>query len=298
VLKGEVSKDLSIAISKLEEARKRFKAKEFDLQMAVDRATDREQKAQEKILEMESRMRETLANDAREVLKKFNLLRDELSSEVRKASSELLQQGATSLFSKISEGSDSVRQAIEGKGAFDPRARPLEDADFEAGRVVEVDGFGMGMIVERPKDFSKGAKAQVLVQIGDLQVTVARSRLLLPAKDRSHNFKVTQAARLNARERKVSEKVTQKSASSGGSFMCDVRGRTVDEGLRRVEASLNELFHNEDAVITVIHGHGSDRLKEAIREYIRKERVDLLFRPGSWPGEGGDGVTLIERAKR
>jgi dsDNA-specific endonuclease/ATPase MutS2 len=48
--------------------------------------------------------------------------------------------------------------------------------------------------------------------------------------------------------------------------------------------------------VTVIHGHGTQRLKEAIRDYLTSKRDDVVFRPGSWPGEGGDGVTLVEKA--
>jgi dsDNA-specific endonuclease/ATPase MutS2 len=60
---------------------------------------------------------------------------------------------------------------------------------------------------------------------------------------------------------------------------------------------LNELFRNENAVVTCIHGHGSDRLKDAIRDYLTQERPDVAFRSGSWPGEGGDGVTIVERRR-
>jgi DNA mismatch repair protein MutS2 len=73
-----------------------------------------------------------------------------------------------------------------------------------------------------------------------------------------------------------------------------VRGKTVDDALRRVEQSLNGLFSGEGSVVTIVHGHGTSRLKEAIRDYLSSTRSELSFRPGSWPGEGGDGVTLVE----
>jgi dsDNA-specific endonuclease/ATPase MutS2 len=60
---------------------------------------------------------------------------------------------------------------------------------------------------------------------------------------------------------------------------------------------LNELSRFEEGIVTIIHGHGSERLKDSIRSYLTEKRDDLSFRPGSWPGEGGDGVTLVERAK-
>jgi dsDNA-specific endonuclease/ATPase MutS2 len=107
-----------------------------------------------------------------------------------------------------------------------------------------------------------------------------------------------------ARERKVktsSVVVPAGPASVGGkpasgSVVCDVRGKPVEEAMRKVETALNELIRDENATITIIHGHGSEKLKDSIRGYIQKERDDLAFRPGTWPGEGGDGVTVVEKS--
>jgi dsDNA-specific endonuclease/ATPase MutS2 len=64
--------------------------------------------------------------------------------------------------------------------------------------------------------------------------------------------------------------------------------------MAKVETSLNELLNNDAMSVTIIHGHGSDKLKDSIRNYLTLERTDLRFRPGTWPGEGGDGVTVVE----
>ena len=43
----------------------------------------------------------------------------------------------------------------------------------------------------------------------------------------------------------------------------------------------------------IVHGHGSDRLKNSIRDMLRNNcPYNVSFRPGA-ANEGGDGVTVV-----
>jgi DNA mismatch repair protein MutS2 len=296
-LRGELSPDLRAAIERLEEARRRLITKEEDLARSEAKAREREGKAQEKVLEYERLQRQGLGEEARSVLKNLNSLRDELSQAVKRASSEVLSPAsASNLFVKIGEASDEARSMIEGEA--DLGTRPIADDELKADAIVEVEGFGLGRVVETPRDLSRGAKTSVQVQVGEIQMSVTRSKLKKPSPERMQKFKTAQAALRAARERRDRGGTSQGRASAvAGTLVCDVRGRTVPEAMRKVEIALNELSRDEDAIVTIIHGHGSDRLKDNIRDYIRRQRDDLEYRPGTWPGEGGDGVTVVERAK-
>ena len=299
LLRGEVSKDMKVAISRLEDARAKFLDKVRDLETREQEALTREQRAQSKVMEFESKMREGLSVEAREVLKGLQALREELALAVKKATQGDLSQGANPLFVKISDAGEQVRSVVEHGSKFNLSSKPLEDADLVAGAVVEVEGFGLGAVVEIPRDLQKGPRTSVLVQMGDLQTSVQRSKLRKASADRARSYQASRAVSFAGRDRVGGGKgsASAKAAASSGSKICDVRGKTVDDAMRRIESALNELAHNEDAVVTIIHGHGSDRLKDSIRGYIQKERDDLCYRSGTWPGEGGDGVTVVERAK-
>jgi len=45
-------------------------------------------------------------------------------------------------------------------------------------------------------------------------------------------------------------------------------------------------------LIRVIHGHGTGRLRQVLREYLKESPYVRTFRPGE-RAEGGDGVTII-----
>ena len=176
------------------------------------------------------------------------------------------------------------------------------DADIVPDAVLEIDGLGLGTILEVPKDLEKNARAVIVVQVGDLKTRVVKNRLRRPSPEKVRSFNAHKAANSAAKERHLEK--AERSASSSGSaaarlssknLVCDVRGKPMEEAMRRLDQALNDLFRNENSVVTFIHGHGSEKLKEGIRGYLAKERHDVVYRSGSWPGEGGDGVTIIER---
>ncbi|MBS1984541.1 MAG: Smr/MutS family protein [Bdellovibrionales bacterium] len=297
-LRGEVSHDMTQAITRLERARDSFEIKERELLDSKRRVEDDSRRLREKIAEYEAKQREGLAAEAREVLKNFGALRDELSKSVKSATQGEGGSNAPALFTKLSDAAESVRNVIEGARKGEGFLPPVADADIVPDAVLEIEGLGLGTILEVPKDLTS-PRAVVLVQVGELKTRVIRSRLRKPPADRVRAFTAHRSANALARDRHdkavTPVKLTPSGGSGGGNLICDVRGKPVEEAMRRIEQQLNELFRNENAVITCIHGHGSDRLKDSIRNYLTKERGDVVYRSGTWPGEGGDGVTIIER---
>jgi|GEM_PF-136422 len=299
VLRGEPSKDLSQALERLEAARNRFFSQEKELAERLERAEKREQQAQRVVEEYGLKQKILLSEESQKLIKELSKLRDELSLEVKSAQGDELKSGATKLFQKISDASAQMRVQVNEvqELAAANQSRDLENAELLAGTVVEIEGLGMGEIVEAPRSDVQ-AKTMILVQVGDLKTRVARDRLKRVAGKRGQSYRNNRAALDRARDTKPTVQLTTSSSTGAvtGSLLCDVRGKTVEDALRRVEHSLNGLFSGEGAVITIVHGHGTSRLKEAIRDYLASTRNEVSFRPGSWPGEGGDGVTLVELA--
>ncbi len=69
-------------------------------------------------------------------------------------------------------------------------------------------------------------------------------------------------------------------------------GLKVEDALSRLETYLNHASLSVLNEVKVIHGHGTGRLKKAIREYLKTHPLVEDFRTGL-PEEGGDGVTVI-----
>ncbi len=73
----------------------------------------------------------------------------------------------------------------------------------------------------------------------------------------------------------------------------DVRGQAVDEALDQVVAALDRATLAGTPFLRIIHGHGTGRLKSALRDYLKSSPYVAEFRPGD-RAEGGDGVTVAK----
>jgi len=73
----------------------------------------------------------------------------------------------------------------------------------------------------------------------------------------------------------------------------DLRGARVDEALEQLETYLDQAAVAGATRMTVIHGHGSGALRDAIRSRLSGHPLVKSWRPGD-RGEGGDGATIVE----
>ncbi|HXH22879.1 MAG TPA: endonuclease MutS2 [Dehalococcoidia bacterium] len=75
----------------------------------------------------------------------------------------------------------------------------------------------------------------------------------------------------------------------------EVRGQTLDEALPRVEQFLDLAFRAGAPRLRVVHGKGTGRMRQAVREMLARHPLvkDFGFAP---PNEGGEGVTVVEMA--
>ena len=73
----------------------------------------------------------------------------------------------------------------------------------------------------------------------------------------------------------------------------DVRGARVEEATELLDRYVNDAALAGAPRVTVIHGHGSGALRDALRAQLRQHPLVKSWRPGE-RGEGGDGATIVE----
>ena len=72
----------------------------------------------------------------------------------------------------------------------------------------------------------------------------------------------------------------------------DARGLRVEELLREVERFLDARYSEGEAECSILHGHGTGALKQALRDHLSSSPYVGSFRPGDRT-EGGDAVTVV-----
>ncbi|HPS29787.1 MAG TPA: Smr/MutS family protein [bacterium] len=75
---------------------------------------------------------------------------------------------------------------------------------------------------------------------------------------------------------------------------CDVRGLFTEDAAEKIEKSLDTAYGGGAVSLTIIHGHGSGKLKKFIRDLLPdlKTRYNFVFDAGA-NEEGGDSVTVV-----
>lgn len=302
VLRGEPPADLTLAVSRLDEARKKFIQEKDQLHSQLERAKMREEQAQKSIENYGLKQKVLLSEESEKLVKQLNQARLEIEKKVKSLTTENVKEESQKLLQKVADSvADARVQVEEVKDLPKGANRQVDFDDLEKGQVVEIQGLGLGEIVELPKlgqSGNIGPKTMILVQVGELKTRVSCDRLQLVQGGRARSFRRNLKSQAHINQAKSSHKSQETNAAQStglsSNLICDLRGKKVEESLRRVDQMLNSLLQNPHAKITIIHGHGTSRLKDAIRDYLTKSRPDVTFRPGSWPGEGGDGVTLVE----
>jgi DNA mismatch repair protein MutS2 len=70
-------------------------------------------------------------------------------------------------------------------------------------------------------------------------------------------------------------------------------GATVDDAIDRAEKFLDDALVQDARRLRVVHGHGTGRLREAMRAFFRKHPLVAHVAPAA-DNEGGDGATIVE----
>lgn len=73
----------------------------------------------------------------------------------------------------------------------------------------------------------------------------------------------------------------------------DLRGERVEAALEKLESELDTASRNKEERVKVIHGHGTEALKKAVRAYFSRSVYVKKWRAGD-PKTGGDGITWVE----
>jgi len=240
---------------------------------------------------------ERSAREAAEITERLRLAeREDRKSVKKKLTEELLN--ARAQVQSIMEGLKHERTLHKAKEAkqrlaeIDTKARdrlvkPAEMVPIErvkAGDRVEVVSLGaVGTVLESPQ-----GKKRVRVRVGEAEISVPVSGLIgLAAGVSEETVRGARGTRPAGLPRLTS------SVEPETSTVLDVRGKAADDALELTVAALDKAALAGVPFLRIIHGHGTGRLKAALRDYLKGSPYVAAFRAGE-RSEGGDGVTIVE----
>jgi len=169
----------------------------------------------------------------------------------------------------------AVEEAMQARLAPAEDYRPL--GELQAGDRVELLGLGtIGVLLESPE-----GKKRVRVRVGEAEVSTETSRVG-GIRDEHEPGRPKPSRPFVAPTIRMEEP-----------GVVDVRGKTADEALESLQSHLDRAALSGTLLMRIIHGHGTGRLKQVLREHLRDSPYVAGFRPGE-RAEGGDGVTVVQ----
>jgi DNA mismatch repair protein MutS2 len=138
----------------------------------------------------------------------------------------------------------------------------------------------------------------------DVEVSVGmlRIRTRLADLDLAGRYPETAAGDSTVHEKKTSSTVTEKAGITGGELLpaspgmeLDLRGQRAEDAVAALDRYLDSAYLAGLPFVRIIHGKGTGRLREVVRETLSHHPQVRSFEAGG-DKEGGEGVTVIKLA--
>ncbi|HEY4744030.1 MAG TPA: endonuclease MutS2, partial [Desulfuromonadaceae bacterium] len=206
-------------------------------------------------------------DEARELIsaarRRMNELLDEYKRERRSETIEKLRRAEA-------EVSESITRQLGGNDAR-PALR-----EVKPGTAVHVASLGYDGVVLTVDE--RHAKARV--RAGSMEIDVSLADLAAPAKPAKE------------RPRKPAPGTWRADVAESDQQELKLIGLRVEEALELLEPFLNHAALGGLREVRIIHGVGTGRLRDAVREHLARHPLVLESRPGG-PHEGRDGATVV-----
>jgi DNA mismatch repair protein MutS2 len=251
---------------KLEKARAKLEAETRELEKRLEK--------------IEDERRETLAKARAEGELEVAVLKrniDALKTQLKKASQPL--QAIKAIEEKMGKMEEKVEQPVERRQTMDHGPSSMVGRQLSLGERVIVGSLNAEGVV------TALGESDAEVQIGTVRM---RARL-------SDLIRKSGGPTVDDRPKTVSSQssstVHRQSSSPG--MEVDLRGLMADDALDKLERYLEQAFLSGLPWVRIIHGKGTGRLRQAVREALRGHEYVKSFEEGG-DKEGGEGVTVAK----
>ncbi len=244
----------------------------------------------------------TLQDQWRQENKKVQQLKSKYEGKLQEFDKEK-QAWLEKTVRKAEKKVDEEIQKVKAADTF-TKHRQLQEIKFQLPEIVKAKNIDRGVAAETPEDFTKrfppGSKVFVptLNQDGIVQSTPnSRGEVSILSNSIRLHLSWQELKPPGKSQNPTSQLVRESSgfsvALSNEDMSLDVRGKTVESAIEDLEMALDRAAQHQEDRIKVIHGHGTEALKKAVRSYLSRSIYVKKWKAGSQEN-GGDGITWVE----
>ena len=275
--------DFSLTLDELQKVQREISKEYNRAKENHDLAELRRQEYEELLEKMKTSKTQSLNSFRRNLNSELNKAKAEvidIMSDLKKEKTEKTAKRAHSELSNIGYKGQKKYSELKEDLQKREKPKPVNWNKIQVGDSVFVKKLGHDAIIVSLPDNQE----RVVVQMGLVKSTVKKDELELPKKFRQKIFEPKFKSKAHKQQTSRRENI---------SINCDLRGKTVDDGLHELEVFLDKAALTNIPAVYIIHGHGTGVLRKAVREYLQNSPYVSDFRPGE-QSEGGDGVSIVE----
>lgn len=237
----------------------------------------------------------TETNAAQNLKKKY----EAMMAQFEKEKEEWLAKTVRKAEKKV----DDAIEQVKVEDVF-RRHRQLQDIKMQLPEIVKARPINLGAPADTPEEFSKrfppgskvfvpslnndglvqstpNKKGEVLVLSGSVRLQLRWQELKPPGSPSNPTSDLVRRSGSISVALKDDERTL------------DLRGKTVEEALEELEMALDRAATQGEERVKIIHGHGTEAIKRAVRTYLSRSVHVKKWKAGG-PQGGGDGVTWAE----
>jgi DNA mismatch repair protein MutS2 len=266
-------------LSEVERMKKDILRIQDDLQKERRASIDAKEKYEDLVQKFEAEREQKLERELRAAQRKVEDLIQETKAQEVFRRHESLQKIKFELPNVIK--ATPANMGGSGSMARAQAAEPLSAEDFgqiyKPGTAIHITSLGRDGIIQGAPNAR-----------GEVPVLSNSMRLMIDWRDLKPTSQ--QGVALTARLKRVT---ASKFSNVETDRVVDVRGLTAEEAISQIEIQLDTAAVGGEDRVKVVHGHGTDTLKRAVRSYLSRSVYVKKWQAGN-ADTGGDGVTWVE----
>lgn len=289
---GRQETDLEATVKKLSASHAAYEQKNQELQKSLQQAEKEKSRWQHEIKLNQQHRERAIQSIKLQYEKLLCSIRDEWEQDKKQRRAERNKTSVVG-FAPFAENTDHAHYEKKIKSSLNDLKGQLsktetnQNTSFETGDFVQIPMLRQSGKIVQIKN-SKNLKKYV-IQTETAKITLNGSQLKATSK-----FKTTQQKNKPAKNKVLESPSNESIFPMLPSNQIDLRGKTADEALTQMWLFLDRAFSAGESYIWIIHGHGTHKLKQVLREAIQHcKHYSLNWKSGKID-QGGDGVTLVQ----
>jgi len=272
-LMGKEKQDITSAIEKLENMRKKLEDETDELSIKIENL--------ERIKEEYNQKKQQLESDRQKFIEKS---RKQLADDIEDARNNIAQ-----IIRDLQQGKSSAQKAHKATQALKSIESNYLKSEKGLKPVSIEEHFKIGQKVYLPKLSLKGEILSLPDNNDNVQILCDNFKMSVKLDELEPSSDIFE---LKDKFKIESSGINIKCIKRKTVNECDLRGMLVEDALREAENFLAQSYGTMFSNVYIIHGKGTGALRKAIHAYLKECSYIKSFRLGE-SNEGGSGITVV-----